>query len=190
MNRSDISRRGWLVPRMVGFANFTIHSTHKSKPFPVARLTRALSRLRSVALGHDRPVLESARKTGFNCELAGLVFVWFETWSDATPHAVGSEVWMSIKRGDPLSNGTSQTDITFSAASTFAAAVVYRSRCFAPRFSRVARARTLLRRFGHRSDSTCAVTDAPAMLDSCGHHARLRLADLLERWWLTGQLSG
>ena len=34
LNRSDISRRGRLVPRMVGFANFTIHSTHKFKPFP------------------------------------------------------------------------------------------------------------------------------------------------------------
>ena len=43
MNRSDISRRGRLVPRMVGFANFTIRSTHKFRPFRVARLTRALS---------------------------------------------------------------------------------------------------------------------------------------------------
>ena len=44
LNRSDISRRGRLVPRLVGFANSTIHSTRKFKPFPVARLTRALSR--------------------------------------------------------------------------------------------------------------------------------------------------
>ena len=43
LNRSDISRRGRLVPRMVGFANFTIRSTHKFRPFRVARLTRALS---------------------------------------------------------------------------------------------------------------------------------------------------
>ena len=43
LNRSDISRRGRLIPWMVGFANFTIHSTHKFKPLLVARLTRALS---------------------------------------------------------------------------------------------------------------------------------------------------
>ena len=29
-------------------------------------------------------MLESARKTGFSCELAGLVLVWIETRSDAT----------------------------------------------------------------------------------------------------------
>ena len=135
------SFRGWSA-----IADFTTHSTHKFKPLLVARLTRALSRLRSVALAHDRPVLESARKTGFSCELASLVFVWIETWSDATRHAVGSEVWMSIKRGNPLNNGTSQTDIAFSAASTFAAAVVYRSRCFTPSFSPVVLS---LRRHGH-----------------------------------------
>ena len=45
LNQSDISRRGRLIPRMAGFANFTIRSTHKFKPLPVARLTRALSRL-------------------------------------------------------------------------------------------------------------------------------------------------
>ena len=33
LNRSGISRWGRLVPWMVGFANFTIHSTHKFKPF-------------------------------------------------------------------------------------------------------------------------------------------------------------
>ena len=33
LNRSDISRRGRLIPWMVGFANFTIHSTHKLNPF-------------------------------------------------------------------------------------------------------------------------------------------------------------
>ena len=162
---------------MAGFANFTIRSTHKFKPLLVARLTRALSRLRSVALAHDRPVLESARKTGFSCELASLVFAWIETWSDATRHAVGSEVWMSIKRGNPLNNGTSQTDITFSAASTFAAAVVYRSRCFAPRFSRVARS---LRRHGHLRSCVASVTVTTPPAQSlmhlpCSIHADIML---------------
>ena len=177
MNRSDISRRGRIVPWMVGFANFTIHSTHKFTPLIVARFTRALSSLRSVALAHDRPVLESARKTGFSCEHASLVFAWIETWSDATRHAVGSEVWMSIKRGNPLNNGTSQTDITFSAASTFAATVVYRSRCFAPRFSRVARS---LRRHGHLRSCVASVTVTTPPAQSlmhlpCSIHADIML---------------
>ena len=41
---------------MVGFANFTIRSTHKFRPFRVARLTRALSRLRMIELGNSKLV--------------------------------------------------------------------------------------------------------------------------------------
>ena len=42
LNRSDISRRGWLVPRMVGYRRF-YHPLHSQiQTFPVARLTRAL----------------------------------------------------------------------------------------------------------------------------------------------------
>ena len=51
MNRSDISRRGRLVPRMVGYRRF-YHPLHSQiQTFPVARLTRALYRLRSAMLG-------------------------------------------------------------------------------------------------------------------------------------------
>ena len=72
LNRSDISRRGRLIPWMVGYRRF-YHPLHSQiQTFPVARLTRALSRLRSVALGHDRPMLERARQTGFGGGLPNL----------------------------------------------------------------------------------------------------------------------